>query len=311
MKKLLLCVAAMGIASGAFAQVTLTNTAVDFASDNVGSVYAATYSVAANKFLASNAGLTVRIYNGDTGAYESDMNITGTNPTGLGFFALTTGTDGSIFGMEAGASTLFQWSSVGSAPVLAASAIPFARCGHVIGTGNSTKLALTGSADSGPITVYNTSDDVTYAVSESIAADSKCCFAINSATTKTWAVGDTASPIVKSVNTGSWAVDAGFVPDAATAISASLVFDEVNNVLFCFKANTVYALNADTGVLLGSTTVTNGINSVPGYAGAICSPAAGAGTVWFAGRGATGTNATLHKLTYTVGGAAVSDWSIY
>ncbi|PKO19470.1 hypothetical protein CVU37_03310 [candidate division BRC1 bacterium HGW-BRC1-1] len=301
----------MGIASGALAQVTLTNTAVDFATDNVGSVYAATYSISANKFLASNAGTTIRIYNGDTGAYEGDMNITGVNPTGNGIFALTAGTDGSIFGMESGASTLWQWSSTASAPVNAiASGVPFSRAGAVIGTGNTTKVALTGSANNGPITVFSTTDDVTYTLLETIAANAKSTLAINSAITKTWGMPDSSQPIAKTVNTGSWAADAGFVPDVLTNSSTSMVFDEINNVLFSVQASTVYALNADTGALLGSTAITNGFSTTPGYAGGICSPTAGAGTVWFAGRGATATNASLHKLTYTVT-AAVSDWSIY
>ena len=311
MKKLLLCVAAMGIASGAFAQVTLTNTAVDFATDNVGSVYAATYSVAANKFLASNAGTAIRIYNGDTGAYESDLNISGITTQGLGFFALTAGTDGSIFAFTDTATELWQWSNIASAPVNAVvSGVPFSRAGAVVGTGNTTKLALTGSANDGPITVFSTTDDVTYTLLETIPANAKSTLAINSAITKTWALPDSSQPIKKNINTGTWAADPTFVPAAATYSAPSIVFDEINNVLFAVVGSIVYALDADTGVTLGSTAITNGFNATPGYAGAICSPTAGAGTVWFAGRGATATNASLHKLTYTVT-AAVSDWSIY
>ena len=163
----------------------------------------------------------------------------------------------------------------------------------------------------GPITVFSTTDDVTHTISETIAgAFSKSSFAINSAITKTWAVGDTSQPIKKTVNNGSWAQDTGFVPPAATNSAAAMVFDEINNILFAVQGSTVYALDGDTGTQLGSATLTNGFSSTPGYAGAICSPTAGAGTIWFAGRGTIGTNASLHKLTYTVT-AAVSDWSIY
>ncbi len=317
MRKIVVLAIALGLSASAGAQtVSLTNV-LDTATDNGGvNVYAATYSVADNKFLSSSGGTAIRIYNGNTGAFESNLNMTGITISGLGIFALTSGTDGSIFAFADTTAILWQWANVSAAPVQAASTVPFSRSGHVVGTGNSTKVALTGEADSGPIYIYGTTDDITYTQAEVIpgaALPSKSSFAINPAIDKGWAVGDTASPITKATKSGpTWSADALFVPPAGSVSSAAEVFDSVNNVLFAFQTTTVYALHGDTGAQLGSATVTNGINSVPGYSGAIVSPTAGGGTLWLAGRGTTPSNAVLQKFTYTVTPASgVTDWSVY
>ena len=320
MKRVVSLAFVLAVASGAYAQTGVTFTsALDTAPDNVGTVYAATYSVADNKFLASNAGTAIRIYNGNTGAYESDLNISGITVSGLGFFALTSGSDGSIFAFADTTAELWQWDNIADAtPALAASAVPFSRSGHVVGTGSGTKVALTGATDNGSIVVFNTGDDITYALNETIdatALPSKSSFAINNAIDKGWAVGDTASPIGRAAKVaGVWTADALFVPPAGALAAAAEVYDNVNNVLFAFQTTTIFALHGDTGVELGQFAVANGgINATPGYSGAIVSSTPGAGTLWMVGRGATPTQACLEKLTYTVTGAisSVTDWSLY
>lgn len=317
MRKTFVLVLFLGLAAAASAQTAVTLTKVlDTVTDNAGTVYAATYSVAANKFLASSGGTSIRIYNGTTGAYESNLNITGVTISGLGFFALTAGTDGSIFGFADTTQVLWQWASISAVPAQAASAVPFARCGHVVGTGTSTKVALTGEGDSGPTYIYGTTDDVAYTLSDTIPGTTlpaKNSLAVNTGLNKAWAVGDTGAAIKKATKSGtSWSADVSFVAPTASDSAATLVFDSVNNVLFAFTGATIFALNGDTGAQLGTVTVTNPIFATPGYAGAVVSPTTNAGTLWMAGRTDT-NNVVLQKLTYTVTPtpAAVNDWAIY
>jgi len=306
-----------GAAATASAQTAATFTNVlDVATDNAAqSVFGSTYSVSENKFLASKGGLGVRVYNGNTGAYETDLNMTGIPAaTSLGLFGMACGTDGSIFSVQVDVSQAFQWANISAAPTLAANPSVFWRNGKVIGTGAATKLVVTGASDAGPVNVYTTSDDATYTETETITTvGSKSAMGVNSAITKLWTIPDTANDIQKGVKTaGVWALDPSFVPPPGTLAAATVVYDEVNNVVFAWKTTTVFALHADTGVQIGTATVVNGANSTPGYNGSIVSSVPGSGTLWMIARGATATNAVMQKFTYTVTGvSAVADWAIY
>lgn len=339
MKKLILSAIAssMLLSGGAMAQKTAEFAAtadLDVASANVGSVYAATYSIADDKFLASNAGTTIRIYNGTTGAYESDLNISGITPANLGFFALAAGTDGSIFAYEQNNDVMpaiWQWDNVAdTTPALAASGaadVPFARAGQVIGTGNDTVLMLTGSANNGPIQLYETADDVTYTVLETIpgaAVSAKSTAAINSTLDDAWGMGDSNQPVTKAVKDGGvWSEDAAFTAPAGANNSAVIAYDEANDVLIAKSAGNLYILDGTTGEELATFAVTNSaLSTVPGYGGGIVSSTLdvpsgnGTGTVWIAGRGTTASNAALTKISYTVTvppppTAADKSWSIY
>lgn len=309
----------LGWAASAAAQtaVSLTNV-LDVATDNGGSsVFGSTYSVSQNKFLASQGGTAIRVYNGTTGAFESNLNITGvTAPTSLGLFGMTAGTDGSIFACQGDSLETYQWANIAAAPVLTGSSV-FWRNGVVIGTGNATKLVVTGASDSGPIDIYTTTDDITYTETDTIpgapSVGSKSAMGVNTAITKVWTIPDTANDIQKGVKTGStWALDPAFVPPSGTLAAAAVGYDNINNVVFAWKTTTVYALHADTGVQIGTATVTNGANGTPGYNGMVISPSAGSGTVWMIARGTTASNAAMQKFTYTVTGASgVNDWAIY
>jgi hypothetical protein len=319
MKRVLALLLALGLTAAASAQtaVSLTNV-LDAASANTGDVHAATYSVSDNKFLGSAAGAAIRIYNGTTGAYESDLNISGTSPSGLGFFGLVAGSDGSIFGFEDSASTLWQWDNVADAtPASAATGVPFTRSGTCVGSGAATKLVLTGSADNGPLHIFTTANDVTYTETETTdagAPNSKLCCAVNTAIDKAWAIGDTGGqPINKAVKSGTWAPEGvTFLPVAGSIATAAMAYDSKNNVLFAWSGTTVYALHGDTGADLGNAAVANGI--ITGYGGGVVSSVLGSGTVWLCGRNsAASTNLAMQKFTYTVTGpiAGVADWTIY
>lgn len=323
MKKLFALAAAAALITGAATvasaqvQVTLASD-LSVATDNDGeSVYAATYSRDEDKFLSSVAGANVRVYNGATGAYESNLDMTGINLVDLGIFALAAGSDGSIFAMEDGTGSLWQWDNVAAAPVQAvASGVAFARCGVVLGTGNNTLVALTGSANNGPIEVYGTTDDVTYTLDQTIPAveiEAKSSMAVNSTVTAAWAVGDTHLPITKAVDSGGWAADPAFNAPTSGNGTASLAYDDANNILFGIKGTVVTAYDADTGDELANVTVAEGLNPTAGYAGGVVVSTPGSGTVYFAGRGVTTTECVMNVVSYTVleVTAASRAWTLY
>lgn len=311
----------LALAAGGYAQVQMTSV-LDTAVGIGGNVSAATYTIADNKYLATS-GTVINIHNGDTGAIEGQLDISTVSPApgGLGFFALTAGSDGSIFAYENGENDathkLYQWDNIAdNTATEAASGIAFARLGYVIGTGNDTKVVLTGSGNSGPIYIYGTSDDVTYTVVDTVTSSvavSKSAMAVSKDLTRTWAVGDTgtASTIKKAVKIGgTWTSDPSFVINTALNPPGMIAYDDANNIVFAFKGTTIHALHGNTGGSLGTLTVTNGVNATPGYSGTYVDSVPGSGTAWFAGRGTTATNAVLQKITYTVPTAA-QDWSIY
>jgi hypothetical protein len=309
----------LAFASMGYAQKTVTFVEVlDVATDNTASVFASTYSMGENKFIASAAGTAVRIYNGDTGVYESDLDITGVpvaDATPLGLFALAAGEDGSIFGWTNDGAGIWQWSGTGATAVAAGSGPVFARFGQVIGTGNSTVVGFTGIGNNGVVELYSTTDDVSYTLLESIdaaAVSAKSCFAINSTLDVAWGMGDTSQPVTKAVKSGTWAADAGFVADVATNSACNLQYDEVNDVVFAAVGANLYALDGTTGAQIGTIAMDNAFSSTPGYGGSDISVSGAAGTLWMVGRGATASNASMHKWTYTVSGATdVNDWTLY
>jgi len=305
----------------AYSQVALTS---DLSTSRVlgYSHYCGTYSPLEDVFISSGS-TSITTSLGTTGAFDQEMDVSGIVAGGLGFFAIAAGDDGSIIAYDNADGNLWKWTSKSSAPALAydgsTTAAMFARCAVITGTGAGQLMALTGSANQGPIQIFSTSDGVTFSELEVVpaaAARAKSTLAMNAAMTVSYSAGDVNNPVRKGVKTGGvWAPDDTFV--SAAGNNAGCVYDDNNNVVFTIDGGggLIQALDGDTGAELGrlNISVNNGANATEGYDGAqITSTAGVGGTVWFCNRGfgTTGSSA-FNKVSFIMAPANVPDWTLF
>jgi hypothetical protein len=334
-KRTLLAIALMsGMSSMALGQATVTFDSVDFDADSAdtgGSVFAADFSKSESVYLAcGNGGAEIFYINEGTGvqtdvATDGTLDITGITISGLGFFAVAVDEAGKIYAVQVDTGEMWTWDSTTSSPVQGATSVGFARTGEVVGTGANAAVYWTGSADAGPTEVWTTTDGTNFTLAETIAgadAESKSALAVSPSEDQLWAVPDVGSPIAKAVKSGgTWAQETTTWSPTDGAASGPLEFDSVNNVVFGIpmtgSADTVYALDADTGDTLGSTTVSTALFTTAGYCGDALESSfdsvsgTGSGTLWTAARG-TSNDVIMHKFSYSVTFPSdVNDWSVY
>ncbi len=329
MKKVFLTAAAVAaMIPSAFAARTVSMVpVVDLAVVTPGAINSATYVPdggvpGADKFLTYSATsvLPPAVYN-TAGTQQGTLPSTGVAPSGgQGFFALTAGVDGVIYGFENGAVDIWKWDSFSDSTPIKAYDTPlgFQRVGSVGGTGINTVLAFTGNATAGKVEFF--SGSAPFTSSETPTLLGKSGLAINTAGDVAFTVADTGLKIRKFVKTGGvWAEDTAnwIIPGPIGA--GALTYDSVNNVLFSSPQagsinGKVYAYDGLTGgVPIGELTFTNLQGTVPANCGGVAVPNGPGGTVGFAARGAATTaTAVFRKLTYTVTpDASVSDWTLY
>jgi len=312
----------MALASIGTAQVTFT-VVVDVNGPVAGgNAYANAYVPTADKFVSYNsANFNIQVHNAVTGALEGTLNNGVASPSGLGYFGIAAGSDGVIYAVDVGSGGLYRWASTAAAATLAATPAAFARNGHVLGTGVNTEVYFAGSANSGPIEKYTTTDGLNFALAEVIGATyarAKAGFAINQSGTAVWAVGDTGtgSYVQKGIKsaTGWIAEDTNFTANADGAAAGPMCYDDTRNIVFAQPMsalsafnNTVVAIQGYTGATLGSQALTAANDVTAGYSGAYCDPSIS--TIWTASRGPA-SNAHYAKLTY-VDASNVDDWTLY
>jgi len=328
-KRTLLAIALMsGMSSMALGQATVTFDSVDFDADSAntgGSVFAGDFSKTEGVYLAcGNGGSEISYINEGTGvvadaAIDGTLDLTGITISGLGFFAVAVDEAGKIYAVQVDTGEMWTWDSTTDSPVQGATGVGFARTGEVVGTGANAAVYWTGSGDAGPTEVWTTTDGTNFTLTETIAgadAESKSALAVSPSEDELWAVPDVNSPIAKAVKTGGvWAQETTTWAPTDGAASGPLEIDPVNNVVFgtpmTGSADTVYALDADTGDTLGSTTFTTALFTTAGYCGDAVDSTSGSGTLWTAARG-TDSDLIMQKFSYTYTPAGnVNDWSVY
>jgi hypothetical protein len=320
----------VGFTMGASAQtINITevlDTSVDAAFGS--SVYSATFDPTSNKYLAGTAD-QIGIFNGDTGVKEGSLSVTGITYSGLGFFALAAADDGRIFAYEHGDADnndlhadIWRWDDINdTTPTKVADSPGLMRVGHVLGTGASTRLFMTGTTDNGAAWIWDTTDDVTYTQSSEVpdtAIDAKSALAVNATGDTVWAVGDvgSTSAITKAVlDGGTWTADTGGIWIDPAIGGGPMIYDDANELLFILPMpgqTTLHVLDPVSGYEITTHEFDTQTNFTTGYNGSNLVSTEGSGTLWMAARGAVPTDLAMYKITYEiVVPLAAENWALY
>lgn len=291
-----------------------------------GDVNAANYVPGADRFVVSRAGLTIETYDGQTGDYVNNLDMTGTSASGtLGFFSLTATENGTIYSVDASNGTIWRWGSVSSAPEEVFQGSPLARVGVTGTTDEDVVIAFTGVATDGAVQFYSdtfpfASESFTF--NESVDLDSKSGLAMNSDGTIVFTSGEASQrPIKKWVKTdGVWSGTPVWEIGVGTASppAGPMAYDEVNDLLFHLPMSSAAAYNRNLTVYNGADgskiteiKVDSAPNNIAGRHGAFVIPSGNGGTLYMAAQGVDGNTAVFYVYDYTVSGSSVDDWTLY